>query len=85
MKVTQDLQKWGNSTGIRLPKKVIDAAQLKPKQTLSITLQGRSILLTPVKKDTDFTLDTMLEGVTAENVHSEVDWGADVGSEVIND
>ena len=83
MNITQDLQKWGNSTGIRIPKKVIDAAHLQPNQTLSISLKGKSIVLTPVKQANDFTLDKMLEGVTPENVHSELDWGVDVGAEKI--
>ena len=84
MNITQNLQKWGNSTGIRIPKKVIDAAQLQPNQTLSISLKGGSIVLTPVKQINDFTLHKMLEGVTPENVHSEFDWGQDVGAEKID-
>jgi antitoxin MazE len=85
MNVTQNLQKWGNSTGIRLPKKVIDAAHLEPSQTLVITLKGKSIVLTPVRKATYFTLATMLKDVTPENVHGEFDWGVDVGAERVND
>ncbi|HUC86938.1 MAG TPA: AbrB/MazE/SpoVT family DNA-binding domain-containing protein [Candidatus Saccharimonadales bacterium] len=84
MNITQELQKWGNSTGIRLPKKVIDAAHLQPNQTLSISLKGKSIVLTPIKGDADFTLQTMLKGVTPGNVHPEVDWGSDVGAEKID-
>jgi antitoxin MazE len=84
MNITQNLQKWGNSTGVRIPKKVIDAAQLQPNQTLAISLAGGSIVLTPVKQTNDFTLKQMLKGVTPENVHSEVGWGSDVGAEEID-
>jgi len=85
MNITQDLQKWGNSTGIRLPKKVIEAAHLKPNQTLSISIKGKSIVLTPIKMNNDLTLDKMLAGVTPQNVHSEIEWGKDVGAETIDD
>jgi antitoxin MazE len=84
MNITQNLQKWGNSSGVRLPKKVIDAARLQPNQVLSISLQGNSILLTPVKSQSSFTLESMLRGVTPENVHSEIDFVYDVGAENID-
>jgi antitoxin MazE len=82
---TQSLQKWGNSSGVRLPKKVIKAAKLKDDQLLTVSLSGQSIILTPVKPANDFTLDKMLEGVNPENVRGEFDWGPDVGAEIIDD
>jgi len=85
MNITRSLQKWGNSTGVRIPKKVVDAAKLKLNQPLEVSLKGKSIVLTPVDKDKDFTLEKMLEGVTPENIHPAVDWGPDVGAEIIED
>ncbi|MBI2589129.1 AbrB/MazE/SpoVT family DNA-binding domain-containing protein [Candidatus Saccharibacteria bacterium] len=85
MNITQNLQKWGNSAGVRLPKKVVEAARLKPNQTLDISLKGRSIILTPVDEDNSFTLEAMLKGVTPESIHPLVDWGPDVGAEIIDD
>ena len=84
MNITQDLQKWGNSTGIRIPKKVIDAANLKPKQTMAISLNGDSIVLTPLKDEYELTLETMLAGVTPEMIGGEYDWSEDVGAEIIH-
>ncbi len=85
MNITQNLQKWGNSTGIRLPKKVIAAAKLQPNQTLSISLQGKSIVLTPIEEVNNFTLQAMLKGVTPETVHPENNWGSDIGAEKIDE
>lgn len=82
---TQSLQKWGNSAGVRLPKKIIKAAKLKLDQPLVVSLKGQSIILTPIQSDDDFTLATMLDGVTPENVHGEFDWGPNVGAEIIDD
>ncbi len=83
MNITQNLQKWGNSTGVRIPKKVITAAKMQPDQVVSISLRGKSIVLTPVDEG-DFTLEDMLLGVTPANAHSVIDWGGDVGAEKID-
>lgn len=82
---TQSLQKWGNSAGVRLPQKIIKAAKLKLDQELIVSLDGRSIILTPLQPESDLTLEKMLYGVTPEIVHGEIDWGVDVGVEIIND
>lgn len=84
MNITQDLQKWGNSTGIRIPKKVLNAARLKPNQTMAISLQNDSIVLTPLKDQEEITLDSMLKGVTPELVGGEFDWGQDIGAEDVS-
>jgi antitoxin MazE len=87
MKVTQQTQEWGNSTGIRIPKKVLQAAKWKPDQEVTIDVRGSSVILSPVKtpKEKLPTLEELLEGVTPENVHGLVDWGPDRGKEIIND
>lgn len=85
MNITQDLQKWGNSTGIRIPKKVMDAAKLLPNQSMAISLHNNTIVLTPLRENESITLDSMLNGVTPEMVSGEYDWGQDKGAEVISD
>jgi antitoxin MazE len=82
MNLTQNLQKWGNSAGVRLPKKVIKEAQLKLDEPLEITIKGRSVILTPVTKKKEITLESMLEGVTPEDVGGEYDWGPPIGKEL---
>lgn len=82
---TQSLQRWGNSSGVRIPKKIIKAARLKDNQPLVVSIKDQSIVLTPIKEENEFTLDKMLEGVTPQNVHSEIDWGPDVEAEIIDD
>ena len=84
MNLTQNLQKWGNSTGIRIPKKVITKAKLKANQTMAISLKGDTIILTPVKDEHEITLETMLAGVTPEQVGGEYVWGDDIGAEIIH-
>ncbi|HVU59414.1 MAG TPA: AbrB/MazE/SpoVT family DNA-binding domain-containing protein [Candidatus Saccharimonadales bacterium] len=80
MNIMLSLQKWGNGTGVRIPKKVVQAAKLQLNQPLNITLQNNSIILTPIA-DNDLTLESMLQGVTPDQINGEVDWSADIGVE----
>lgn len=81
MNVTQSLQKWGNGTGVRIPKKVMQAAKLHLNQSLVVTLQDKSIVLTPVVDTNELSLESLLEGVTPSLVAGELKWGEDVGTE----
>ncbi|HUC87534.1 MAG TPA: AbrB/MazE/SpoVT family DNA-binding domain-containing protein [Candidatus Binatia bacterium] len=81
MNITQSVQKWGNGTGVRIPKKVLLAAKLRINQPLIVTLQDNSILLTPIADENYPSLDTMLSGVTPDLVGGELNWGEDVGVE----
>ena len=81
MNVTQSIQKWGNGTGVRLPKKVLVAAHLKVNQPLAISLKGSSIILTPLDEVGEITLSGLLKGVTPSLIGGEVDWGKDIGAE----
>lgn len=83
MHITQQLHKWGNGTGVRLPKKVLEAVNLKPGQEVAIDLQDRSIVLTPVEPRGRQlpNLADLLDGVTPELVGGELTWGQDRGQE----
>jgi len=85
MNITRSVQKWGNGTGVRIPKKVLVAAKIQLNQELNINLKNGSIVLTPVKTKPKVTLDDLLKGVTPEMVGGEFDWGPDVGKEIIDD
>lgn len=86
MKITQQTQSWGNSTGIRLPKKVLQAAKWKVGQEVIIDVKGRSVILSPslTPKKKLPTLEELLKGVSPEKVGAEVNWGQDRGKEVID-
>ena len=74
MHITQSLQKWGNGTGVRIPKKVMLAAKLHLNQPLEVSLSGSSIILTPViETDDTLTLDSLLKDVTSESIAAELD------------
>lgn len=87
MKITQTTQDWGNSTGVRLPKKVLQTVKWQHNQPFTIDVQGRSLILTPLKsvESESISIEELLDGVTPDMIHGEVDWGANRGKEIIDD
>lgn len=75
------VQKWGNSLALRIPKAFARDAQLENDSLVEIKLVRDQIIITPVK-NTSWTLDELLAGISKKNIHHEVDTGASVGNEV---
>ena len=74
------VQKWGNSLAIRIPRPVASEAGLDQDTSVDVTVVEGKIVVTPARRH--LTLDDLLEGMTEENLHAEVDWGRPVGNEV---
>ncbi len=74
------IQKWGNSLAVRIPKSVALDAGLDSGAPVEVLLRDRSVVITRVASQ-GFTLEQLLEEVTPENVHSEVDTGPAAGKE----
>ena len=83
MRITRSLEQWGNDTGLRLPKKVLEKANIHPDQELEVTIEGRSIVLTPVDAPGRITIEEMLEGANHDNAREEFG-DSNVGREQIN-
>lgn len=81
MPMATTAQKWGNSLGIRIPKKVADIAGTRVGTTFDISVQDGKIILEPIDKSP--TLEELLAKVTAENRHTEIDFGEPKGNELI--
>lgn len=76
-----NIQKWGNSLGVRLPKSIADSQSLKEGSRVLVTETKTGIAIEVVKKRRR-TLDDMLKGITKDNLHEEFDWGKPVGKEI---
>ena len=75
------VQKWGNSLALRIPKSFAIETSLEPDTEVDLSLVEGALVVTPIVK-TGYSLEQLLEGVTDENLHAEVDTGAPVGNEV---
>lgn len=74
------VKKWGNSASVRLPAAIMKAAGLQVDQAVDVREEAGRIIIEPVKKP-DYNLADLLAGITPENIHEEVRFGAPVGKE----
>ncbi len=75
-----NIQKWGNSLGVRLPKGIADSQSLKAGSRVLLVETKTGIAIKVLKKQR-LTLRDMLKRVTKDNLHSELDFGASRGNE----
>lgn len=74
------VQKWGNSLALRIPKSFAAETLLEPDTEVDLSLVKGKLVITPIV-ESGYSLEQLLEGVTDENIHAEVDAGASVGNE----
>ncbi len=74
------VQKWGNSLALRIPKSYTVETKIENGSTVEITVQKGAIVVKPVIQE-NLTLDEMLANITEENLHTEIDFGKSEGRE----
>lgn len=74
------VQKWGNSIALRIPKAFADEIQIGADSDVELTIEAGKLIIAPVESKT-YSLGELLDAVTPENMHAEVDWGEPVGNE----
>lgn len=78
--MTSQIQKWGNSLALRIPKAVAEQVGLKQSSEVEVSVQDGQIVIkpVPVKK---YDLAALLSQIRPENLHGETDWGEAQGRE----
>jgi len=74
------IQKWGNSLALRIPKSFAVESKIEQGSTVEISLESGKIIVFPVAAP-EFSLEELLAKVTPENLHGETDTGSSVGQE----
>jgi antitoxin MazE len=74
------IQKWGNSLALRIPKSFAAESHLEQGMLVDVSLHDGNLLVTPLRPPT-VTLEALLQGITPQNLHHEVDTGPAVGNE----
>jgi antitoxin MazE len=74
-------QKWGNSLAVRLPKAVAEECGIEADSPVEIVREDDVIIIRPVRKKV-VSLDSLLAGVTEENIHTEAPTGRPAGKEI---
>ena len=80
--------RWGNSTGMRFPKKVVERLGLVPGSQLELLVEENGIRLVRSKPNPPELLARMVaeaRRLGPDHEPEALDWGPDRGSEVIND
>ena len=72
--------KWGNSHAVRLPKRVLEQAQLRDGDQLEVRVEKGCIALEPARRK--LSLRDLVDGISPKNRHAEQDWGKREGREI---
>lgn len=75
------LAKWGHSLAVRIPKHVLEAAQLREGDGIELKATGRGAIRIRAVKSKP-TLAHFVRRITLQNRHSESDWGPSAGNEL---
>lgn len=74
------ITRWGNSLGIRIPKALADEIGLREGHPVEVASEAGAIVVRPVRVE---RIEDLVARITDENMHDLVEWGPDVGREVV--
>lgn len=75
------IAKWGNSLAIRIPQNLAKEINLAEGSEVKLVLIDGKLTIEPIARRR-YSLDELIEAITPENVHTEIDTGVAVGKEV---
>lgn len=81
MTQVQIVAKWGNSLGIRVPSAIAKQLDLKEGMQVVVSVVEDKLVIQPERRK-KYTLDELLEGMTPDHCHSEIEMGAPIGNEI---
>lgn len=62
------IQKWGNSLGVRIPKSIAGKLHLKINTIVNLSIADKHLIITSETSN----LDLMLNQITQDNLHHEL-------------
>jgi antitoxin MazE len=74
------IQKWGNSLGLRIPRSFAKEAGVEAGSEVDLSIRRGDLVVKPARRR-KYRLPELLRGISARNVHAEVDVGTPVGRE----
>ena len=74
------VQKWGHSLALRIPSTFAKKSKIQPGSRVDLSEVKGRLIITPLETDS-CSLEILLAGVTADNLHHEVITGEAVGNE----
>ncbi len=80
MATTTHLAKWGNSLGLRIPKSFAEETGVEAGSEVDLSVRDGELIVRP-SRPRKYALEQLLRGITAENIHGEIETGTPVGRE----
>jgi len=75
------LQKWGNSSGIRIPSSILKSLNLKVNDIVNIEKEKEKIVISIPKKE-KISLEERFKNYHGENLAKDFSWDEPVGREI---
>ena len=75
------IQKWGNSLAIRIPKSFAKQIKIDQGSFVDLSTEKGKLIAEPLDEK-EFSLEQLLNGVTEQNRHDEIDFGNTIGKEI---
>lgn len=76
------IQKWENSLAVQIPQSYIDELDIAENTLVEFSVVNGALMIRPLHKS-KLTLEELLAGVTAENMHGAISTGRPVGREML--
>ena len=75
------IERWGDSLVVRIPEAIIQSTGFSESVHVDFECVQRGQLVIRAIVPNSPTLDELIDGITDENLHGEIDTGASVGAE----
>ena len=75
------VRKWGNSASVRIPARMLAAADMRIDQEVDLRDEDGRIIIEPVTAPA-YDLDALLAAMTPDTFPDDMDFGAPLGKEV---
>ena len=76
------VKKWGNRASVRIPIAIMRAAGLRIDSPVDVYEENGRVVIVPLHHPVP-DLQSLIDGITPENVHAEIDFGRPVGREAL--
>jgi len=72
-----NVTKWGNSLGVRIPRVLANKVGIHEGTPVDVSIQDHHIVISK-----GYSLESLLNQVTSENIHKEIQAGTSCGKEI---
>ncbi len=80
--MTTNIQKWGNSQGVRIPKILLDTVKWNENEQIVILVEDNKLVIEKANNKKRKNIKELFENYEGEYELVQIDWGNPVGEEI---